>query len=194
MVTLAAIDARIRELTGEAPLSRPFLCEGSPLECEVAEVGINPGSTAPFWPYWSVTTGCDKQSWLREHRRLHGRRTRTRECLEVFLSALKPLRCLELNLYDHWSSEECTLPQEKRSTRVFDYMLSVAKPRVLLVHGDTPALHVGSLLGVCLRTDCFTPATHQGTAFEVYLAAKHFRLVTYDYARQVGERIRQHLS
>ena len=193
MTTLASIDARIRKLTREDPLSRPFLCDGSPLTCQVAEVGINPGSTAPFWPHWSVTTGCDKEAWLRAHRRLHGRRTRTRESLEVFLDALKPLRCLELNLYDHYSPEERALPEDKKSTRVFDYMLSVAKPQLLLVHGDTPTVHLQSLLGVYPRKDCFTEVSYQGVAFELYRAAKHFRVVTYDYARQVAGRIRAHL-
>src|SRR4051794_23235654 len=100
------IDTEIRRLTGANPLSRPFLCDGSPVGCKVAEVGINPGTDTPFWPYWSVEGGCDKRGWLDDYMRRHGRLKSTRDRLEVLCRALAPVRCLELNLYHHYSSCE----------------------------------------------------------------------------------------
>jgi hypothetical protein len=48
LCTLHGIDREIRRITGAAAQSRPFLCRGSPLGCEVAEVGINPRTDTPF--------------------------------------------------------------------------------------------------------------------------------------------------
>ncbi len=195
MTTIMDIDSRIRELTHEDISSRPFLCDGSPLTCQVAEVGINPGSTAPFWKYWSVEKGCDKAAWLRDHREKHGRRMRTREALEVFITALKPLKCLELNLYDQQSKQESDLSKDKKSTSVFDYMLSVVKPKVLIVHGNTPTEHLQLLLEVNLTKDCFTQASYEGLTFDIYRAKKHFsRGVSYEYLRELACSIQEHLT
>lgn len=51
MLTIHEIDSRIRQLTGEHVESRPFVCYGSPIGCAVAEIGINPGTSTPFWPH-----------------------------------------------------------------------------------------------------------------------------------------------
>jgi hypothetical protein len=123
MITIEKIDSKIRKLTNEDSSSRPFLCDGSPLGCQVAEIGINPASTAPFWKHWSPKKGCNKDAWLKDHRKKHGRKVRTREALEVFIEALKPLKCLELNLYDQQSKQESDLSEDRKSTAIFDYML-----------------------------------------------------------------------
>ena len=73
MSAIKEIDREIRRLTGEGDLSRPFLCHGSPIGCDVAEVGINPGTDTPFWPYWNSKTGCDKDSWLADYLCRNGR-------------------------------------------------------------------------------------------------------------------------
>jgi hypothetical protein len=67
VTTLVEIDREIRQLTSENALSRPFLCTGSPIGCDVAKVGINPATDTPFWPNWNVRLGCDKQGWLHDY-------------------------------------------------------------------------------------------------------------------------------
>lgn len=177
--SLKALDTRIRALTGESQSSRPFLCDGSPFGCEIATVGINPGSEVPLWPYWSVPSGCNKAGWFAKHRELYGRRKSTRERLERFIAAVAPYRVLELNLYDEYSPELKSLEAAKRRTSVFDYMLGVGKPRVVLVHGDDPRSHLEALLSCSLATDCFTKASYRDSAFLAYAASKHFRRASY---------------
>ena len=72
MVTLSEIVNAIRELTGKHPEERPFLCEGSPIGCDIFLVGINPGTDTPFWDYLDTHYGCHKQDWIQDYLRRHG--------------------------------------------------------------------------------------------------------------------------
>jgi hypothetical protein len=186
----AEIDREIRRLTDEGTLSRPFVCDGSPIGCDVAEVGINPGTDTPFWPYWCVETGFDKVAWLGDYTQRNGRLKPTRDRIEVLCAVLKPLRCLELNLYHRYSRNESSLEKEYRDTELFDFMLSVAKPRVLLVHGSKPIEHVARMLGVSIEKDTFTPAVHLDIRLEVFAAVRHFAYVSRNYVASVGEKIK----
>src|SRR5687767_7993598 len=96
---LKIFDKRLREVTKENPSVRPFLCEGSPLECRILLVGINPSQSAPFWLTWDALRGCDKQEWLKEYRRVNKRDSPTRRRIEILFKALSPGCCLETNVY-----------------------------------------------------------------------------------------------
>jgi hypothetical protein len=193
MTTLAEIDREIRRLTGENGLSRPFLCTGSPVGCDVAEVGINPGTDTPFWPYWNVQSGCDKDGWLGAYIQRHGRLKPTRDRIEVLAQSLAPLRLLELNLYHHFSPNLDSLASEHRDTALFDYLLRITKPRVLLVHGDKPAKHLGNLFGVPIPKSAFVRTNYLGQTIDVYRAERHFAYVSRDYVVRVALAIRTHL-
>lgn len=196
-MSLQHIDAAIRKLSGEHPESRPFLCEGSPLDCVVAQVGINPGSDTPFWPHWSVETGCDKQGWLRDYRfRKAGKRTPTRDRIELLNEVLRPHKVLELNLYHQFSASEAGLAADHKSTELFEYMLDAVRPRLLFVHGRAPREHLERLLGTQLQTDDFTTTTYRGRAIDVFVATKHLAYVAGGeaYVREVGGRIKHRLQ
>lgn len=190
MSTLTEIDREIRRLTRGAKLSRPFLCSGSPIGCEVAKVGINPGTDTPFWPYWNSETGCNKEGWLAEYLRRNGRLKPTRDRIEVLCKALAPLRCLELNLYHHYSQAEALLSREHQDTALFDFMLEVAKPSVLLVHGNTPIKHLSGLLDVLLPKGRFVAANYRGRSMYVFAAERHFAYVSREYVASLGAQIR----
>jgi hypothetical protein len=191
MSAIKEIDREIRRLTGEGDLSRPFLCHGSPIGCDVAEVGINPGTDTPFWPYWNSKTGCDKDSWLADYLCRNGRLKPTRDRIEVLCQALAPLRCLELNLYHHHARSEADLAKEHQDTALFDFMLKAVRPRVLLVHGNTPIKHLERLLSVTLEKDQFTLASYLAVPIQVFAAKSHFsRGVSRDYVGSIGERIK----
>lgn len=190
MSNLTEIDREIRRLTRGAKLSRPFLCSGSPIGCEVAEVGINPGTDTPFWPYWNSETGCNKEGWLAEYLRRNGRLKPTRDRIEVLCKALAPLRCLELNLYHHYSKAEALLSREHQDTALFDFMLEVAKPSVLLLHGNTPIRHLSGLLGVLLPKGRFVAANYRGRSMYVFAAERHFAYVSREYVASLGAQIR----
>jgi len=194
MTTLEDIDREIRRLTGENDLCRPFLCPGSPIGCEVAEVGINPGTDTPFWPYWNVQSGCDKEGWLSDYLQRHGGLNPTRDRIEVLARNLAPLRLLELNLYHHYSPDLNSLGREHRDTELFDYMLEIANPRILVVHGDKPAKHLECLLGVSLPKTQFTPAAYRGKLVDVYRAIRHFKSVSRNYIASIADEIKKRLG
>jgi len=196
-MSLQLIDASIRKFTGEHAGSRPFLCEGSPLDCVVAQVGINPGTDTPFWPYWSTKTGCDKQGWLRDYRgRKAGKRTPTRDRIELLNEVLRPNKVLELDLYHQFSASEAGLAADHKSTQLFEYMLDAVRPRLLFVHGRAPREHLERLLGIQLKTGDFTTAAWRGQAIDVFVATKHLAYVAGGeaYVREVGGRINRRLQ
>jgi hypothetical protein len=51
---------------GQSTDLRPFVCDGSPLDCEVFIVGFNPATpmSLGFWEFWRRGRGFDKVSWL----------------------------------------------------------------------------------------------------------------------------------
>ena len=194
MGPLEEIDREIRRLTGEGVLSRPFVCRGSPIGCEVAEIGINPGTDTPFWPYWSVTRGFDKAGWLADYLKRNGRLKPTRDRIEVLCHELAPLRCLELNLFHHYSKNEGSLSNDHRNTALFDFMLRSAKPRVLLVHGNKPIDHLERLLEVALEKGAFTSASYEGSAFDIFVAERHFAYVSREYVISVARLIKERVG
>jgi hypothetical protein len=190
MITLAEIDRKIRDLVGDDPLSRPFLCHGSPLECQVASVGINPATDTPFWPYWNAVNGFSKDHWLAEYRGRHKRLKPTRDRLEIFCGAMRPIKCLELNLYTHCSRNEATLAKDYQTTDLFDFMVDAVKPRLLFVHGNSPILHLSRLLKARIEKDAFTSASYLGQPLEIYASCRHMAYVSRGYASSMGEKLR----
>jgi len=195
MSSLEDIDRRIRQLLRQDAPSIPFLCQGSPIGCDVAVVGINPGSDTPFWPYWNVETGCNKSGWLADYRRRKGRLYPTRDRIETLCKVLAPLKCLELNLYPYYSPNEASLGKEHQNTALLDFMLKTVRPRVLFVHGNTPIKHLSSLLGFVKPLDKgqFSTASYLGSPIDVFAAESHFSRVSRDYVSAVGGLIHAHV-
>ncbi len=48
---------------------RPFVCEGSPLDCKVFTVGSNPATPmdADWWTFWKPGYGLDRNMWYSEY-------------------------------------------------------------------------------------------------------------------------------
>lgn len=146
---LQAFDRQLRVVT--PPDTRPFLCEGSPLDCRVFLVGLNPITGTPFWDYWNTTYGCRKEQWIADYLKRERKLSRTRAQMERLWKALKPVRCLETNLYTARSRRLAELPAEQRCTKVFDYLLDTIRPRMLFVHGRPGVSHMERRVGRELR-------------------------------------------
>lgn len=163
------ITQALRELLRADIPSRPFLCSGSPVGCEVVLLGINPATTTPFWDYWSED-GCNRAAWLQDYLRREGRFKPTRKRIEIVVETLAPeVRVLELNLFPYSSPREHKLADELRDRRVFDYVMSLADPKLVFVFGNTPTRELAELLGSALPLRQYTPVTLGGKAFEVYV-------------------------
>ena len=72
--------------------------------------------------------------------------------------------------------------------------MEIAKPQVLLVHGNKPSAHLEKLLRVELPKGKFTSATYKGETLEVYRSKRHFSRVSRDYVASVANEIKAHLA
>ncbi len=127
--------ARLRELVGNQQEIRPLLCQGNPLECTVAVVGINPATKTPFWPYWNDDRGMDRASWMAAYKEMQDNKlSRSRAALERFVPQVAA-KAVEINAYSKQSSRFADLQFEHRTTDVFEFVLGMVKPRVVLYAG-----------------------------------------------------------
>ena len=66
---LYQFETKLRRLIEDRPDVRPFVCEGSPLNCTVFLVGSNPATDLgkPFWSHWNVGKGFNKAQWFKDY-------------------------------------------------------------------------------------------------------------------------------
>jgi hypothetical protein len=163
------ISGRLRELLRDDIASRPFLCRGSPAGCEVILIGINPATETPFWDFWNEN-GCDKEAWLRRYLEIEGSYSPTRKRIEFIVDGLAPeVRALELNLYPYSSPREAKLDKELRDRRVFDYVLTLAEPKLMFVFGGSPTKELAAVLGCPLPFREYTRVIYGRKTFDVYV-------------------------
>lgn len=143
-------------LIGKPSDLRPFVCNGSPIECEVFIVGINPASemSCDFWDFWSDSHGFDKCTWFetykaeRRNRPLKPGKTRrnevsnTRRVIEWIVGEAYPTKCLETNIYAKATEEALDLEGRNRITAPFDYLLDRIAPKLVVAHGEDAAEHL----------------------------------------------------
>jgi hypothetical protein len=142
---LAHFSFELRKLVGDAQGVRPLLCRGDPFACQVALVGANPGTTTPFWPYWSDMVGMDKDGWLEAYQKQHGGRYgRSRAAIERFLPAINA-PVIELNAHATQSARLAQLAASSRTVDVFTYIFTAVRPRVVICAGSDAKKAVAEL-------------------------------------------------
>jgi hypothetical protein len=62
--------ARLQSLIGRPTHLRPSVCDGSPLDCEVFIVELNPATpmSRAWWDFWSLDQGFRRAEWLEHYR------------------------------------------------------------------------------------------------------------------------------
>jgi len=191
-----ALDAELRSLLQDGIPSRPFVCSGSPFNCDVAIVGINPATTTPFWKRWSIQDGFNRTAWIADYNAdPANRRRQTRPRIERLVQSLTSIRVIELNAYPYATASEQELTSDLRDTRVFELLLNVARPRLIFVFGKRPSIEFSKLLGISpLVKGTFTPCTFANHSFTVLFESHLSRGWSYDRVEQLAQRIRSHLS
>ncbi|MEX6507657.1 hypothetical protein [Jiella sp. M17.18] len=126
---------------------RPFICEGSPLECDVALVGYNPATAleADFWEFWVPGQGFDKARWFETYKSERrskplkpgkSRRTPvspTRKRIELFLDGLGDRKCIETNLY--WdASPDISSHQPATQSHLVELLQQIPALRLVVCH------------------------------------------------------------
>jgi hypothetical protein len=163
---LAQFAANVRRLAESGP-GWPFVCDGSPFDCEVFLVGINPAANVPIWPHWLDGSGMNKAGWLTNYLNTHSKFTPTRSRIERLGRALRPTQLLETNIFPHHSPREHDLPHHLKRTDVFDFLLATLKPRILFVHGRSAVAHIKHLTGTELERGRFVSVRYQDVPVEV---------------------------
>ncbi len=80
-----------------------------------------------------------------------------------------------------------------RDTSVFDYLLGIVRPQALIIHGDTAARHIGTMIGAQLIKDDFVAGNYRGYGMLAFQSKKHFAYVSRDYVRTIAERVLERL-
>lgn len=188
MTTIENIDQQIRAVTFERIDARPFLCQGSPLGAEIFIAGINPGTPTPFWPFWSIENGCDKQGWLDSFYQ-HKGGEKTRKAIEILLSSLAPIKYIETNLYHIYSKDEASLAPKDRNTNIFEYLLKTLEPEVIVLHGRSTRLKVEKFIQKELKINVLTKALLFKNEVNI-VAIKHFSRVSHQFIKNLGGNIK----
>jgi len=158
MAAIETFEKELLALIGKPTDLRPFVCNGSPLQCQAFIVGFNPATAlaADFWQFWHPGHGFDKAAWFaayvkeRQLRPLKPGKTRrntisnTRRVIEWVLEGVSPVTCLETNIYASPTEQAVDLASKQRVTAPFDFLLSTINPRVIVVHGADAAAHIQS--------------------------------------------------
>lgn len=146
----------LASLIGRPTDLRPFVCEGSPLDCDVFLVGINPASemSVDFWHFWSDSYGFDKRAWYEEYKEERrnrplkpGRKKRnevsnTRRIIEEVVLGASPVKCLETNVYAKATKQALDLEEQDRITAPVDYLLRKVAPKLVIAHGQDAAAYL----------------------------------------------------
>ena len=135
-MTLSEFRSQLDKLL-PSPISRPFVCDGSPLECRIFIVGTNSARKVekPFWSLWSDSRGFKKAELIRELEKLPGGLTITRKRMEIIADAVGQQVTLDTNIYLKSTRTEEELQEEDKNTDVIEYLLKTIRPRIVLAHG-----------------------------------------------------------
>lgn len=127
---------------------RPFVCDGSPLDCNVFIVGFNPASAIPFWDCWdSKLCYFDYKKWEMTYaakKRLSPTRRNIKKFSEVLRK--KKFQCLETNIYSYSSPTMKSLaPELQTAKHTLEFLIEALNPTAILFHGKKARME-GELL------------------------------------------------
>lgn len=199
MTALDELERGLRARIGSPAFVRPFVCEGSPLECRAFVVGSNPATALEldYWSFWERGYGFHRAMWAeatRARRREAGKAeiTPTRRMLGRIMKEAAPVRCLDTNVFSTPIPAERDLGAELRRTDVFDFLLEAVRPAALVAHGKEAADHLRRLLGADrLPADRFEPVPAPWGSMRV-IAVRHLsRGWSYRQAEALGRALRE---
>jgi len=141
---LQQFQSDLEKLIGKPTDLRPFVCEGSPLECKIFIVGFNPATELErsFWSFWQPEYGFQKTEWLKVYKQerrdkpLSPGKTRrneisnTRRVIEWIIAEAMLVKCLETNIYSKPTEKARDLREQEWATQPFDFLLRTIRPQV----------------------------------------------------------------
>jgi hypothetical protein len=176
------IEREIRNYIGSYRAgSRPFLCEGSPIGCEVFLIGLNPAVAADWWSCWNHETGFDRKKWIRNFekelsngRNIPGAKTRLR--IELLRNQILPYRVLDMNLYHIRSDNLSKLKKSDKKKDFCDCLIKKISPKLIFLHGKQVVEHFAELAKVGkedLKSMDFTDVEIDGKPATIFAGFGH---------------------
>lgn len=172
---------------------RPFTCSGNPYDCKIFIVGTNSATELkPFFKtYWSDFSG-----FLREkfHENYNAERTErgTRPRIEHFVRGAHPIPCLETNIFPTPSKRPADLPDDKKDTTIFEFLLQEIQPDALFLFSKPAIQYFQTRFNVMLYGDEFVTADvfEHKTRILRPAALPFIRRTSYDDAYDVGKKFK----
>ena len=140
------------EVIGRPSTLRPFVCDGSPLECSVFIVGLNPATASKrdFWEYFHPVKGFMKAMWREDYvaeRKKAGEFftiSPSHNAIERVELAAAPAKILVTNIFSTPSKSASDLKASQRLTTTFDYLMSAIRPGLVIAHGMEAGAYVST--------------------------------------------------
>ena len=132
-----------------SPEARPFTCTGSPLECRIFIVGLNPATQLerPFFSrYWDDSRRFDREAFESDYLSVRTKRG-VRPRIEALVKGTSPVPCLETDLYATPSKKASYLKSSDKNTDIIEHLLKVIRPRGILVYTKEPIEFFQTLAG-----------------------------------------------
>lgn len=151
-MNLSEFDIKLQDLN-IAEKGRPFVCDGSPLECNTFLVGHNSATEGLFEDFWDPTNGgFRKKDWLERFQRDNEiNKKTTRRRIELFFNEFNEtngkIRLLQTNLYCYPSSRRKDIPDEMKRSNVFNFLLKSIRPKAIIAHGKEINTYLWNLFG-----------------------------------------------
>ncbi len=181
---------------------RPFTCSGNPYDCRIFIVGENAATVLkPFFDtYWSDTTGFLRDKFDDDYltkRSKQGVRPR----IEQFVCGASPIPCLETNIYATPSKRAEHLPDDKKDTTIFEFLLQEIQPDAIFLFAKASIKYFELRFNCKLYGDRFVTVDVFGHKTHVSRLRprknNHYDVlwrVGPDEARAIGERFKTHLT
>lgn len=153
---LDTFEVDLKAVVGYPTALRPFICDGSPLDCRIFFVGLNPATPmkAGFWDFWIPGVGFDRATWFETYKEERVARrprpgksrvlavSRTRRLVNHMRDGLGGIKVLETNIYSTAAPTYRELGREQRDTTAFDFLLDRIKPKLLVAFGNDVHRHL----------------------------------------------------
>ena len=129
---------------------RPFVCDGSPLDCKVFLIGNNPATkmSTDFWDFWDSEYGFHKSAWYEAYkadRQGEPKSTSpTRERINRIVENASPVKILETNIYAAPTKKKADLNLEQQTTEIFTFLLKTIRPQIIVPYGKKAVQYVQS--------------------------------------------------
>jgi hypothetical protein len=187
-MSLESFERKLRALIGGPTDLRPFVCDGSPLDCTIFLVGINPATSLEmdFWDFWESNRGYDKKRWSQEllakkaakllaaGKKFRPAFSNTRQRIEAFVEAAGGAPVLETNIYAMASRNLKSLAKSDRNTAPFKFLVETIRPKIIVVHGkDAERAIAGAIAKLHVQP-------------QVIPARRHFSRISFEEAKALG--------